>query len=199
MSDPQSGLREWLRGELSKRPRGTKGRLAQHIGVRADAITRMLNTDPKKETREIRAHELVKMREFFDQGEQSRTLNIVGRVGAGEEVFAFDDEAMGGGDPIEAPPDIGPNAIAVRVQGRSMYPELDPDDVLVYDERYASDFEHFIGRRVVVGLPDGRRFVKRLHKGSAPGLWRLSSVNPTVEDMEVPLEWVAPIKWAKMG
>lgn len=67
MSDPQHDLRIWLQQELAKRPHGTKGKLAKFIGVRPDAITRMANADPQKETRAIEAHELERMREFFGQ------------------------------------------------------------------------------------------------------------------------------------
>lgn len=67
MSDPQHDLRIWLQQELAKRPHGTKGKLAKFIGARPDAITRMANTDPQKETRAIEAHELELMREFFGQ------------------------------------------------------------------------------------------------------------------------------------
>jgi phage repressor protein C with HTH and peptisase S24 domain len=128
----------------------------------------------------------------------SRELHVVGVVGAGEEIYAADDEAMGGGEPIDAPPNIGANAVAVSVRGDSMYPELDEDDVLVYDERYEADFDRFIGRRLVVGLPDGRRFVKRLVRGSDRGLYTLRSSNPRIRDIEdVAVEWVAPIAWIK--
>lgn len=65
MTDPQYQTRLWLQAELAKRPHGTKGKLAAAIRVRADAITRMANTDPNKETREIKAHELEGMKEFF--------------------------------------------------------------------------------------------------------------------------------------
>lgn len=65
MSDPQKEIRSWLQQELASRPHGTKGALAKFLGVRADAITRMANMDPNKETREIRAHELELMRQFF--------------------------------------------------------------------------------------------------------------------------------------
>jgi len=63
--DIQNEIRRWIAGQLQKAGHGSKGRLALHLGVRADAITRMLNTGPGKETRVIRADELVKIQEFF--------------------------------------------------------------------------------------------------------------------------------------
>jgi len=65
MSDPQQKLRAWLQDELAKRGHGAKSGLAKALNVRPDAITRMLNTDPQKETRAIEAHEHEKMKEFF--------------------------------------------------------------------------------------------------------------------------------------
>lgn len=58
-------LQAWLRSELEKKGRGAKSALATHLGARADAITRILNVEPGKETRDISADELVKMIEFF--------------------------------------------------------------------------------------------------------------------------------------
>lgn len=65
MTDTRQEMRDWLAAELDKHPRGVKGQLAKALGVRADAIGRMLNTDPGKETRDIKAHEFLKMQEFF--------------------------------------------------------------------------------------------------------------------------------------
>jgi len=58
--------REWLRDRLANAPRGTRAKLAKFLGFdRPDAITRMLNTDPGKESREIKAHEFARMQAFF--------------------------------------------------------------------------------------------------------------------------------------
>lgn len=65
MSDEREIVREWLRKLLESAPRGTKSRLAEHLGVRPDVITRMLNNEAGKETREIRASEMVRIAEFF--------------------------------------------------------------------------------------------------------------------------------------
>ena len=63
--DIQKELKNWIASELKDRGRGARGKLAEHLGVRPDAITRMLNTDPDKEARLIRADELVKISEFL--------------------------------------------------------------------------------------------------------------------------------------
>lgn len=56
---------QWITTQLKARGRGSKSELSEHLGVRPDVITRMLNIDPTKETRVIRADELVKISEFF--------------------------------------------------------------------------------------------------------------------------------------
>lgn len=56
---------QWISNQLAARGHGAKGQLAEHLGVRPDVITRMLTTDAEKETRVIRADELVKISEFF--------------------------------------------------------------------------------------------------------------------------------------
>ena len=126
-----------------------------------------------------------------------REIKVVGQVGAGEQVFAF-DESMGEQETVEAPASVGKNAVAVRVKGDSMYPELDDEDVLVYEKRFESNFHEFVGRRLIISLQDGRQFVKRLKKGSSEGLYTLVSSNPRERDIEdVTIEWVAPIAWIK--
>lgn len=59
-------IREWLRGKLAAAGHGSKIKLARHVGVSSDAVTRMLNAGDGKETRQISAVELGKMREFFE-------------------------------------------------------------------------------------------------------------------------------------
>lgn len=133
--------------------------------------------------------------------EPGMLIPIVGYIGAGEEIFSIDDVAMGGGsldETIFAPPGLRPEAVGVIVRGDSMYPDLDPDDVIVYDRRYEADIEKFLGRRVVVGLTDGRRFVKRLRTGKRSGLYNLESSDKRTALIEnVKVQWVAPIAWIK--
>ncbi|MEN5279408.1 hypothetical protein ABE527_21080 [Brucella sp. TWI432] len=78
MSDPQVTYKLWLKQELGRRPRGTKGALAKFLGVSADAITRMANTENGKEAREIKAHELPLIQKFFsEQGAEPEPLPSV--------------------------------------------------------------------------------------------------------------------------
>lgn len=109
MSTRREKLQAWLKAELEKKGRGAKSALATHLGARADAITRMLNTDPGKEVRDISAEELVRMISFFGtspseiQSELREDphpvtgLRVVGRVAANTWIdvhdmdFSYDD------------------------------------------------------------------------------------------------------------
>lgn len=123
-------------------------------------------------------------------------IPVVGYVGAGAEIFAIDDYAQGGGlEYVEAPPDAGPDTVAVRVRGESMWPAYQDRDVLVYDQ-LQFDAGTLIGREAVVRLVDGRTLVKYLTPGSGPGLFTLVSYNaPPITD--VAAEWAAPVGWIK--
>lgn len=65
MRNTRDDLRDWLQHQLERYGRGAKTRLAEHLGVGADVITRMLNKDPEKESREIKASEVIQISDFF--------------------------------------------------------------------------------------------------------------------------------------
>lgn len=203
MNDPQHELKLWLQRELDARPRGTKGALAKFLDVRADAITRMANTDPVKELREIKAHELQLMQQFFSEQDENApisdhvqplgTVKKVGRVGAGAVVEAIANDAP---EYVEAPADSVSSTVAVEIVGDSMFPAYEDGTLLYYS--FLLPPAELVNRRCVVQLSDGRIFVKLLRKGSVDGLWTLQSLNPLVADLEdVAVEWAAPIDWIK--
>jgi hypothetical protein len=65
MDDERKQLRAWLQAELDRQGHGAKGKLAEFLGIGANSVSRMLNDDPGKEMRDIKANELARMREFF--------------------------------------------------------------------------------------------------------------------------------------
>lgn len=196
MSDPQHDIRVWVQAELAKRGHGAKGLLAKYLDVRPDAITRMMNIDPSKETREIRAHELVKMRQFFsdetDPDEYLATVPLVGYVSAGARAyFNAENEEL---ERVRAPNDATPNTVAVEVRGDSLGALF--DQWLVYyddDEVRSPVTSDMIGRLCVVGLPDDRVLVKRIRRAKTLGLYHLdSNTEPTINDVEI--AWAAKVK-----
>jgi hypothetical protein len=65
MADEQESLRLWMRRGLNGKGRGARAELARRLNVRTDAITRMQNVEPGKETRMIRTHEVPIIEEFL--------------------------------------------------------------------------------------------------------------------------------------
>lgn len=181
MSDPQLEIRLWLQEELAKRPHGTKGKLAIHLNVRADAITRMANTDPAKESREIRAHELVLMREFFatnheDVVSEQVYVPIRGLVGAnpdGSVQYATGDGNFG---EVVRPIDSPETTEALEVRGDSMFGTVNDGWIVFYEDKDAPSEKH-MGELCVCWLEDERILLKFPSQGTAPGLFNLESAN----------------------
>lgn len=217
MRDYRTEFRDWLVDNLRRKGRGSRKALAEKLGVRTDAISRMTSTDPSKETRRIDAAEMAKMVEFFGctppfdidsmdvasslDGPAMRPSNIaplVGFVGAGAEVYAIDDHLKGGGlEEIEAPFPVPLHTVCVAVRGDSMMPVYEDGDLIGYSRAHG-DPAQLLNRRCLVKLVDGRLFIKVLKRGSGPGLFTLSSFNaPDIED--VALEWVAAFDFTVAG
>lgn len=74
--DIQTQFKIWLNEKLNLMGRGSRKKLAQHLGVPSDAISRMTNLDPAKEMRDIHIADMMAIFAFFD----SRPPEIVGRL-----------------------------------------------------------------------------------------------------------------------
>lgn len=127
-----------------------------------------------------------------------RKVPIVGYVGAGAKVYSIDDAEMGAGSlgeaDVDAPLDLGPDAVAVKVKGDSMRPAYRDGDLIFYDRRLESDFESLIGEECVVELEDGSHYVKEVYLGSAAGQWTLLSHNASPIP-DVRLRWAARVRY----
>jgi phage repressor protein C with HTH and peptisase S24 domain len=118
-------------------------------------------------------------------------VRLNGYVGAGQEVYQFDEDGAGY---VEAPPGAGPGTEAVEVRGSSMFPLYEDGTILYYSKQLNPD--SMIGKRCIVRLEDERMLVKNLRRGSERGLFTLASLNaPDIEDVAV--QWAAPIDWIK--
>jgi phage repressor protein C with HTH and peptisase S24 domain len=200
MNDPQHDLRLWLQSQLSRLGHGSKSQLAAYLGVRLDAITRMANTDPHKESREIRAHELDKMREFFAtandvlpfQGETE--ISVMGYLGAGAEVEPdYEQVPPEGIEQVTVPFPVPDDMIAFKVKGVSMLPVFKPDAVIVVYREQKKPLESFYGEEAAVRTSDGRRFIKTINRGSVPGAVNLISWNDPSPIENVYLDWIGEI------
>lgn len=113
-------------------------------------------------------------------------VRLEGLVGAGGEIDANLSQAYGG-DVAEIELDIPiPSGIrAFEVWGNSMLPKYDPGDVLLV-QRAADPIDLVLGRVALVLTEDNKRFLKRVLKGSEPGLFDLESFNaPTMKNLRI--------------
>lgn len=121
------------------------------------------------------------------------TVGVVGMIGAGG-TFDTSAEQIDHAEPlyeIELPFHVGDDAIAFEIRGESMWPRYDAGDVIVCFRR-SVDPETLLGWEAAVGTPDGARYLKRLLRGSQPGLYTLESHNaPPIRDVH--LDWVSDV------
>lgn len=61
----QDKIKVWVKQQLAEMKHGSKKSLADFLDVTPTQLTKMLNTEPGKEHRVIRAEEFVKIAEFF--------------------------------------------------------------------------------------------------------------------------------------
>lgn len=114
---------------------------------------------------------------MFGEGspEGFHRVDVVGEIGAGQAIHAFDDtEAFEKVSSEIASAD----GAAFEVKGDSMYPlARDGDMIFVGPERKGKDVADLIGSECAVVLEDGRRFFKVIENGSKRGLYNLVSYN----------------------
>lgn len=134
--------------------------------------------------------------EFFHSDEGHRVVPIVGYVSAGDAFTPIEDE-----DPKArsehvtiAFDDLA--KVAVIVRGDSMVPAYRPGDVIVGTVRSKRDLMNAVGKDCIIRTANGEGYVKRVMRGTKPGLFRLRSYNSAYDDMDdVEIEWAAPIRY----
>ena len=117
---------------------------------------------------------------------------IVGRVGANPDglvLFATGDES---GDLAPIPPGGADKAVALLVVGHSMRGVADDGALIYFEDQKTAPTADMLGHVVVVELDTEEVLVKRLLRGSRPGLYDLESIaGPTRQDAR--LRWAAHI------
>jgi transcriptional regulator with XRE-family HTH domain len=127
-------------------------------------------------------------------GDVQPYVAVIGYVGADSEGAVIFSTGQASGDLVPLPPGGGSESRALVVRGFSGG-EWAPDGSIVYfeDQRHPPTPD-MIGYPCIVELADGRVLLKRLLKGSAPGLFDLESrVGPTLSDVQ--LKWAAEVTY----
>lgn len=112
----------------------------------------------------------------------SRMAQVRGRVGAGSLIEAIDQPPW---RYVEVPASWT-DAIALEISGMSGYPVYeDGDDIVIRGEQRLIE-EEFLNQSCVVETQDGLGLLKKVRRGSAPGLYTLESFNaPPIDDVSL--------------
>lgn len=123
---------------------------------------------------------------------QQNTVRVMGRIGAGAEILPDAEQVPHEGlFEISVPFPVPETAIALEVQGNSMWPRYDDGDVVIC-WREGSNVRDIIGWEAAVRTADGKRYLKRILKGRTTKLFDLESINaPTIRDVR--LEWASEV------
>lgn len=117
---------------------------------------------------------------------------IIGRVGANPEGDVLLATGQGSGELAPIPPGGTEKAVALRVSGHSMRGLADDGALIYFEDQRSSPSPDMLGQVVVVETDTDEVLVKRLLRGSRPGLYDLESVaGPTRHDAR--LRWAAHI------
>jgi phage repressor protein C with HTH and peptisase S24 domain len=127
---------------------------------------------------------------------EAPTANAVavrGLIGAGAQIRPDEEQVPPEGlYEVTAPFPIADGALAFRVDGESQWPRYDHGDVVICWAA-GTDIDRVIGYEAAVRTADGHRYLKRVLRGSARGLFDLESYNaPTIRNVEI--EWVARVQ-----
>jgi len=172
--------RGWSQLELAKRA-GTNQQTVDRIERGLTCHSKYMN-------------QILKILEISSLTTPSVEVPIVGFVGAGMQIHPFDSDGPIGR--TEFPAHVLPDgSVGVEVKGDSMFPAYESGDILFYDNRLLDgQYSHLNGRICVIGLTDGRTFVKRLYRTN--GTWALVSLaGAPMPDVQI--SWVAKILYVK--
>ncbi len=117
---------------------------------------------------------------------------VIGRVGANPEGDVLLATGQDGCDLAPIPPGGTDRAVALLVAGHSMRGLADDGALIYFEDQRSSPTPDMLGQVVVVEVDTDEVLVKRLLRGSKPGLYDLESVaGPTRRDAR--LRWAAHI------
>ena len=116
------------------------------------------------------------------QGEMtggSSSIPLMGLVGAGSTVEPIGDTVAASIGNISLPD--AEHLGALKVRGESQYPRYMDGEIVLYDRRPRTPGE-LRNRYAVVDCADGRRVIKKIHRGRRAAAWNLWSHNAHEEE-----------------
>jgi SOS-response transcriptional repressor LexA len=117
---------------------------------------------------------------------------IIGRVGANPDGLVLYASGQEPGDLAPIPPGGSGQAVALRVVGHSMRGVADDGALIYFEDQRTPPTPDMLGHVVVVETDTDEVLVKRLLRGSRPGVFDLESIaGPTRSDAR--LRWAAHI------
>jgi len=117
---------------------------------------------------------------------------VIGRVGANPDGAVLFATGHDPGELAPIPPGGSENARALRVVGHSMHGVADDGALIYFEDQRTPPSPDMLGHVVVVETDTDEVLVKRLLRGSRPGLYDLESVaGPMRQDAR--LRWAAHI------
>ncbi|HEV2570290.1 MAG TPA: helix-turn-helix domain-containing protein [Beijerinckiaceae bacterium] len=164
---------QWEKGETTPEyPKVMK--LAEFLGVSLDELSW-----DDAETR-------------HDPTPPSKTVvRVAGLVGAGAEIMPDYEQIPDGLYDIDVLVPVPEGAVALQVEGDSMFPRYDAGDVVIcWGE--PSSMTEIVGWEAAVRTSDGKRYLKRILQGQKKGTFDLESYNaPPIRGVK--LEWVSRV------
>ncbi len=127
-----------------------------------------------------------------EEGRLADMVPVIGHVGADSDGVVLYATGQGTGYFVPIPPGGSPKSRALLVKGFSMPGFADDGALLYFEEQHLPPTADMVGYVVLVETEDGDVLVKRLLRGSEPGLYDLESIaGPTLTDRR--LAWAANI------
>lgn len=175
----------------------TLSELARGAGLTETTLTRFYNKPVKHS---LSAKTLAKLSAFSGVAVPAavsvparRAVTLAGYVGAGDQIFPFDD-GPGGLETVDPPPGADKDTVAVLVRGASMMPAFWDGDVLYYSRDAGVDRDEVLYKECIAKVINGPTYIKVIMPGSSVHLFTLTSYNaPPIIDVE--LEWAAPVQF----
>ena len=173
----------------------TQDQLAEWAGTTQPQVNRLENGQRKftvEWAERIAPHLRSTAQELLFGTAPGQRCRIVGYVGADTEgamLYARSDGLLG---TVDLPPGGTPATVGAIVRGVSGGGYAPDGSIVFFEDRKEPVDDTLLGETVIVGLEDDRVLVKRLLRGSGPGMYDLeSAVGPMLRDQRV--LWSAPI------